>query len=73
MLTPTLAMFASPVPAPDQLAAINQWLASIHSLEDLARVKPDGPQTVAIIPMDEFTHDVIVHFDGPVHLVFDST
>ena len=73
MLTPTAACPETSAPAPDQLAEINQWLAGVSSLEDLARAEPGGPQTVAISPMDEFTHDVIVHFDGPVHLVFDTT
>jgi hypothetical protein len=53
----------------DQLSAIRAATDTHEILEHVARWR----SIVAVITQDEYTHDVIVQWDGNLHLVYDTT
>jgi hypothetical protein len=63
------------VPAP-LLAAVSDAFAARHTLADVLAWARDQqpPRAVAeIVTQDEYTHDVVLPFDGSHFLVFDAT
>ena len=62
--------------SPQILASITTAVAGHHTLQHALRwgFAQTPPRTVAgVIVQDEFTHDVILTWDSPLHLVYDTT
>lgn len=58
-------------PALDRLA---RTLARVRTLEDaLALLRPLGLSIRDIVTQDEYTHDIVLSWEGGRHLVLDST
>ncbi len=55
--------------APAQRQALEATLAAQHILQDVVRWR----MVSAVVTQDEYTHDVVVPWDGGLHLVYDST
>ena len=58
------------------LARAKSELAHLHTLADVlewARVQSPPRLVADIVTQDEYTHDVVIHFDDAHFLVFDAT
>ncbi|MFL5620245.1 MAG: hypothetical protein ACJ79A_17845 [Gemmatimonadaceae bacterium] len=62
--------------APDVLAHAESELAHQHTLADVlawARGQSPPRAVTEIVTQDEYTHDVVIPFDGSHFLAFDAT
>lgn len=60
--------------APAKLAELTTIVASQPTLAAVARWCGAGSaRLVEVITQDEYTHDVVVHYEGALHLVYDTT
>lgn len=60
----------------DLHATLAAELATLHMLGDVVRwaARQRPPRAILdVITQDEYTHDVVVALEGPLHLVFDTT
>ncbi|PCC67776.1 hypothetical protein SAMN02745121_02412 [Nannocystis exedens] len=59
---------------PARLAALAAIVESQRTLAAVARwCGAGGARLVEVITQDEYTHDVVVHVAGALHLVYDTT
>ncbi|MDC0715750.1 hypothetical protein [Nannocystis bainbridge] len=59
---------------PARLAEIAAIVASQHTLAVVARWCGGGrARLLEVITQDEYTHDIVVHYEGALHLVYDTT
>jgi hypothetical protein len=62
--------------APDVLARAESELGQQHTLADVlawARAQMPPRTVTEIVTQDEYTHDVVIPFDGSHFLAFDAT
>ena len=53
----------------DRRARIAEAIADHHTLEDVVR----RCSITLVVAQDEYTHDVVVHWENELHLVYDAT
>lgn len=53
-----------------KLAELTRVLAGHVTLEEVVRSEL---QLVEVVVQDEYTHDVVMLWDAPIHLVYDTT
>lgn len=59
---------------PATFAALTAVVAGHRTLGDVARwCGARRSRLLDVVTQDEYTHDVIVHYEGPIHLVYDTT
>lgn len=59
---------------PAKLAEIAAVVAPQRTLAAVARwCGARGAGLPEVITQDEYTHDVVVHYEGALHLVYDTT
>jgi hypothetical protein len=61
---------------PEQHAALARELAPLTTLQDVVRwgfARTPPRDVAAVVVQDEFTHDVVLPWDGRGFLVFDTT
>ncbi len=61
---------------PQEFARLGAELAALHMLGDVVRwaARQQPPRAIAdVITQDEYTHDVVLVYQGDLHLVFDTT
>ncbi len=59
-----------------ELAALEAIVATQRTLEDVVRwsLALDPPKVIAaVVVQDEYTHDVVLPYEGTLHLVYDTT
>jgi len=59
-----------------EFARLDAELAALHMLGDVVRwaARQQPPRAIAdVITQDEYTHDVVLVYQGDLHLVFDTT
>lgn len=58
---------------PDRIEALRPELSGLDNLERVVRWALARDLPLQVVPMDEFTHDVLVSLPDGLVLVFDST
>ncbi|MCY1045670.1 hypothetical protein OV208_30435 [Corallococcus sp. bb12-1] len=61
---------------PVQRAQLERELGPLTLLQDVVRwgfARTPPRDVAAVVVQDEFTHDVVVHWEGERYLVFDTT
>lgn len=61
---------------PEELTRLGGELDALHMLGDVVRwaARQRPPRSIAdVVTQDEYTHDVILAYQGDLHLVFDTT
>ncbi|HEV7990368.1 MAG TPA: hypothetical protein VGP25_00995 [Gemmatimonadaceae bacterium] len=72
-LVPVTSVGAVPAPVLAVLAPSLRGLATLSEVLGWARAHEPALTVAEIVTQDEYTHDVVIPFDGSHFLVFDAT